>query len=764
MRAALQRSPPPTCAAVRRAAAYPNAARSCCAVRSMADAAEAEQQAEALLDAVQQRDVVWIARLARGATSARFAEASCRCLSDILTDGDHVTKPVEAQHVIHALLAALRVHSASAGVQTVACRLLAAMCKESVEARTFAGDGGAVEAAVSSLRGHMENVDVLGAACLALESLARSNRENSCRAHGAGALDALLDVMRAHPRHEDLQQCGCLALGRICENGLGLFVAPDGALAAIINVLRSSPNNSAVQASALGSLAFVIPSAVNADKDPQLSSAVSCIMHALHAHVDAQAHYHACFALTRLAKYQPLKAAEALRLGTFPLLVNTLVLHKMSPIVLVSCISASRSLMFITRSAESTLAVAAVDAQAALSATLAVLRSHPENPDVQDAGCRLVSELALLSSQLAVAAAEAGAYEIMVRALRAFVTSNVDASGAACLSLASLARSLPAHRHRAHAAGAIDAVVTLVRIYPRNAAAQRDAAFALAFLCKDDPDACAHATRCGAVKPLCDAVHTHAGEFQTLKFALEALFHLVSFCTSAAAEVAAAGPAGIGVIAQLLLSSTRKQDREVLVFACGAFTHVTARQAAAAVSSADAVLPLLHVLGVCALEHPLTAAAVCHSLLLVMQSSLACAAEAAARGAAAAVDAAARAYPADAELRRHVAGIRLQLARVDAQSAAARAEAERRAAAMADALIAEEEAAHAVRAAPQAAAARKRPKKKRGGGGNAEGAPADDDAARAPEPVHDAAGAAAALSGLGLDDAAPSAAALRRRR
>ena len=48
---------------------------------------------------------------------------------------------------------------------------------------------------------------------------------------------------------------------------------------------------------------------------------------------------------------------------------------------------------------------------------------------------------------------------------------------------------------------------------------------------------------------------------------LKALLTLVSLDKSAAVKVATVGPAGIGVLARLLLSSTPQQDEEVLMYA-----------------------------------------------------------------------------------------------------------------------------------------------------------------------------------------------------
>ena len=744
----------------------------------MADASEA-QQLVAVEAALQQRDVASLARLTRDATSAAVSEAGCGALAGVLADDDCSPTLEETQYAVKALVSALRAQPTCAAVQQEGYLGLEDWCADSDEARDVAGAGGAVEAVLAGMRAHANAADVMEAACAALGKLMESHSQNSDRAHDAGALDVLLDIMRAHPTHEVVLNNACIALGNTCQN---VAAAPAAAVklsapALIMNTLQSFPDNSALQAHACFALAATLSSEPTNGDSPHIDavSYVTGVLRALRQHAaDERVLLHACMAILNLLGCKPVHidaAKAAWRQDAFRLLVNTLKLHKMNPDICERCCAAARNLMLCARGPGTTFRSS--EAEAAMHFTLAALRAHPTHPAMQRSGCSFLSGLLSEARQLVFVGAEAGVMEAVVHVVRAFLTSDVDVCAAACTSLGNLASDASSLRHRANAAGAVTAVVAVLKTYPGNASAQEDAAYALHWLCTNDPAAYAQAVRCGAVKPLCDAICTHAGELRTLQYALEALNGLVAEDETAAAEVAAAGPAGIGAVAQVLLSSTSLQGDEILMHACEIWARIVPRDATA-MSTADAVLPLLHVLTECSLANPDTARAVFESLLFVTMFSAAHAAEAAKCGAVAAVDAAARAHPRDSVVQHWAAEIRTLLARVKAEAVAAAAaataheEAERRAAAMADALIAEEEAARVARAAPQAAAARKRSKNKRGGGGGAAGAEgaaaADDDAARALEPERSAAGAAAALSALALGNAAPSAAAARRRK
>ena len=608
---------------------------------------------------------------------------------------------------------------------------------------------------------------------------------------------------------------GCMALWQMCEKVVDLpaTAVRMGVPSVIISALQTFSNSSLVQANACHALAASLLAEPSAADDAQFAGAVSCVLDAFRVHgEDGEVLSGASIALYRLVMRQPVNAAEALQLGTFPLLVKTFEELKLREDIHQHCVN---TVLVLVKRARCTEMLPKTEAEAAMRALLTAMRTNPAVAEVQSVACSLLCELSVDNPQLTVAAAGTGAIEALVRVLRGSTNFNVGVCQSACLALGNLACSdAPTSSRRAFAADAVFAVITVLTMHLHHAAVQDAAAYALCCICKNGPDACAQAVRCGAVKSLCDAMLLHTGVPRRLQHALKALAILLSNYSSTAVELIAAGSAGIGVLARLLLSSTPQQDKQILKLACWVLVRVVATSDPAAMSSADVVLPLLHVLNLCSDVNLEMARTACKTLLVAILSSSAHAAVASERCAAAIVDAAARAHPADKELQQCAADICAVLACEESEAAAAqerevaqlaaaaasareeaergaaaaaasareeaecnaaaaaasaREEAERRAAAMADALIAEEEAARAARAAPQAAA-RKRPKKKRGGGGGktaeaGAAAAAGDDAVRAPEPEpSSAARATTALSALALHDTSPSAAAVRRRR
>ena len=543
---------------------------------------------------------------------------------------------------------------------------------------------------------------------------------------------------------------GCMALWQMCEKVVDLpaTAVRMGVPSVIISALQTFSNSSLVQANACHALAASLLAEPSAADDAQFAGAVSCVLDAFRVHgEDGEVLSGASIALYRLVMRQPVNAAEALQLGTFPLLVKTFEELKLREDIHQHCVN---TVLVLVKRARCTEMLPKTEAEAAMRALLTAMRTNPAVAEVQSVACSLLCELSVDNPQLTVAAAGTGAIEALVRVLRGSTNFNVGVCQSACLALGNLACSdAPTSSRRAFAADAVFAVITVLTMHLHHAAVQDAAAYALCCICKNGPDACAQAVRCGAVKSLCDAMLLHTGVPRRLQHALKALAILLSNYSSTAVELIAAGSAGIGVLARLLLSSTPQQDKQILKLACWVLVRVVATSDPAAMSSADVVLPLLHVLNLCSDVNLEMARTACKTLLVAILSSSAHAAVASERCAAAIVDAAARAHPADKELQQCAADICAVLACEESEAAAAqerevaqlaaaaasareeaergaaaaaasareeaecnaaaaaasaREEAERRAAAMADALITEEEAER--RAAAAAASAR----------------------------------------------------------
>ena len=563
------------------------------------------------------------------------------------------------------------------------------------------------------------------------------------------AVEAVVWALRAHPASAGVQERGCRGLAIVCKASADahVFAGAGGAVEAVTAALRTHAENGDVQEAACYALAFLTMHSTSQSREncnrAHRAGALETLLDVMRSRgrsTGEKMQVVCCKLLKQMCEHVAGVPALAVQLGALTVIIaalwsipDNLTLQEYACSALVAALpegSASR--------------LSEADAQAATLAVFATMSAQPKDSRVVYRAGKLLAELTIcLTPQCAVAAAESGGMEAVARWLHAYTDSELNGLAGndvlklsvsifACSALARMAIQAPAHRHRACAAGAVAAVVSVLQTYPDEEALQELAAFALAALCQEDAGACAQATQCCAVKLLVAAVYTHEGAVGVLQYALHALNILVLEDATAAAEAVAAGPAGIGAVMQLLLSSTPQQDGVVLIQASMALAHTTEHDAdgAAAVSSTDAVTPFLHVLQICADVDPNATRVMCQSLHAVLQCSPAHAAEAAKRGAASIVDAAAHAHPADEVLQRCAAGIRalllgcvlpvqpvLQQLSSASAAAEAREQAERRAAAMADALIAEEEASRTARAAPPAPTARKRRKKKRGGGG-----------------------------------------------
>ena len=420
----------------------------------MESAAEAQQLA-AVAAALELRDVASVARLTRAATITAVCEAGCTALAAFAANRSELTSE-ESEHAVKALLCAMQLQPMSVGVQQQGCRGLGFLCKTSAESRAVAGANGAIEAVSFVMRAHMENSDAIHAACCALASLTNSSKENCGRAHRAGALDALVSVMRAHPTCESVQTSGVLALAHMCVSFARFIDAAVllGAPEILIDSLRSYPDSIALQHHALGALAALLPAELTVHKDDdgcwaqRAGGALSCVIHALRAHAaDECVQSSACTAMYQLVSAQPINAAKALSLGAFPLLANVLGLHHLQHHVVLSCLAA---LELICEPSDDRVVAQFEDAdvQAAICSTLAVLRAHPADLKVQGAACTVLKYLlGIHDTQHEGAAAEAGAMELMVHALREFSDTDLVLWNA-CTVLSTLAVCAPAQRHR----------------------------------------------------------------------------------------------------------------------------------------------------------------------------------------------------------------------------------------------------------------------------------------------------------------------------
>jgi hypothetical protein len=117
-------------------------------------------------------------------------------------------KAIEAAADVESVVAAMRAHTGSAGVQEAACLHIGRLAEGN---RTRAGPTGAVEAVAAAMRAHAESAGVQEAACGALQSLV-CNDNNETRAGTAGAVEAVAAAMRAHAGSAGIQEAAFGAL------------------------------------------------------------------------------------------------------------------------------------------------------------------------------------------------------------------------------------------------------------------------------------------------------------------------------------------------------------------------------------------------------------------------------------------------------------------------------------------------------------------------------------------------------------------------
>ena len=731
-----------------------------------------------------------VAAMRVGTASVRLQKQGCNTLFGLLFKTPGNQRLAADADAVKAVLTVVRTHASRADVQSSAFGALGALVTRDYGGgsaadanRDAAVAHGAIELVAAALV--VTDADVSCAACSTLHDLIDEVPENVARAQRCGAFESVLEVMRLHTQDVGVQTNGCAVLTTMAlESSLLAAAGGLGAHAAIIHALERFPADCILQEWGCAALAVLLPALPSPDDDARHPGAVACVVNALRAHTGAGVRRHACECLFRLVLPNlPLNREEALRLGAFAALAEVLETHTAHAAVVEECIAALRSLceLMKPRRYGPSLSLPAAEACDAIRCVVAAMRANPAMSDIQRHGVYIVTVcISLHVPDCSAAAAEAGAMDVAVAALRTFV-ANPELSTYACILLARLSEHWSSFSRMegsrlpvAPSSAAIAATLTALRTHPGCAIVLQAAAYALARLWD-----VADGSRTGlqdAVVPLSAALRTHTDAVLMQRWVLEALSHVVVDVSAAVAAVSA-GCEGIGAVTELLTRSTAAQDGTVLQNACAVLSNV-ACCAEAKLSSADAVAPLVHVLANRSHQNLEIAVMACAALLRVIQSSRQHAAEAVRLGAAAAMPAALLADPVGADLlaileteaqAQAEAQARAQ-AQAQAQAQACE-EAARRADAIAAELIAEEEEAARAAAAPPA---RKSRKKRGGGGGGAAGGQRAEPASSKTPPVPDAApdlaaASAAALDELTLNDAGgaadtPSAAAARRRR
>ena len=142
--------------------------------------------------------------------SGESATGSANLGLGLLRQCEEGIKAIEAAADVESVVAAMRAHTGSAGVQEAACRALIMLTYNDAENRTRAGTAGAVEAVAAAMRAHAGSAGVQEAACTALMQLTFKGAENVTRAGTAGVGEAVAAAMRAHAGSADVQNAACM--------------------------------------------------------------------------------------------------------------------------------------------------------------------------------------------------------------------------------------------------------------------------------------------------------------------------------------------------------------------------------------------------------------------------------------------------------------------------------------------------------------------------------------------------------------------------
>eukprot|EP00232_Nephroselmis_pyriformis_P029495 CAMPEP_0182853632 /NCGR_PEP_ID=MMETSP0034_2-20130328/803_1 /TAXON_ID=156128 /ORGANISM="Nephroselmis pyriformis, Strain CCMP717" /LENGTH=286 /DNA_ID=CAMNT_0024984411 /DNA_START=92 /DNA_END=949 /DNA_ORIENTATION=- len=133
-----------------------------------------------------------------------------------------------------------------------------------------------------------------------------------------------------------------------------------------------------------------------------------------------------------------------------------------------------------------------------VEAMVGMMRRH-RSAWVQERACRALANLARDSPANRACAAEAGAVEAVVAAMRAH-GGSADVQEWACSALLCISFGISANRVRAAEAGAVEAVVAAMRAHGGSTQVQKRACHALDNLTRDSPAFWARAAEAGAVE------------------------------------------------------------------------------------------------------------------------------------------------------------------------------------------------------------------------------------------------------------------------
>lgn len=217
-----------------------------------------------------------VAAMSRFGGNVRLQEIACLALGCFSID--HDCGRARAATVV----AAMRAHIGSAGVQKAGCNTLAGVALPDANKATVAA-AGAVEAIASAMLAHAGSADVQVIACWALGNIA-CLAANQAKIAAAGGIELAAAALSAHAGNAEVQEAACVALRNISSANSSLQErvrsARGGVLAAAAMVAH--PESALVQSRAEALLRSVIIGAGTitgpnpSDADARLNLMVRC--------------------------------------------------------------------------------------------------------------------------------------------------------------------------------------------------------------------------------------------------------------------------------------------------------------------------------------------------------------------------------------------------------------------------------------------------------------------------------------------------------
>jgi hypothetical protein len=393
----------------------------------------------------------------------------CSYLYDRRENG-HASLPTgeAAEDAVRAVVPALSRGVQHATLQVAACIALGMLVLEAPATSATAGAAGGVTAVMAALRAHLGNARVQSAACFALAHLVALDAPIRATAVAAGGVTAALAAMTRHAADLKVATHACLALSHLILNHpqSAAEALHGSTVTAVLAAMRAFPADEELQLGCCCVLSHLAGAAGTLGGACFDAAVVDAALTAMRAHAGAHAlQGHGCTLLTRVLRDDRNADAAWVRRGGEALALITAALRTHQDdvhVLTIGCMALS-FVMLYTEDNKRTAGIAD-----AIEAVVAAMRAFPaavNAADMADLQPNALSALANMCRDVRdnqVAAAAAGALEVIVSAMRMHA-SNGDVQSAGCLALGTLVGGVPASQTRAGELGGVEAMVAALR-------------------------------------------------------------------------------------------------------------------------------------------------------------------------------------------------------------------------------------------------------------------------------------------------------------